>query len=154
MLDLDEYDRRILTLLQADSAISTQDLADRVGMSASVCWRRVRRLRDSGVIRADVVLVDPRKLGLTAQAYIHLSLIEHTAAALQRLDDFVQRHDQIVECATITGSDDYMMKVVAKDPEDLERFLMRELLALGVVRSSTSHFVLRQTKHTSALPVR
>ncbi|MCC6519951.1 MAG: Lrp/AsnC ligand binding domain-containing protein, partial [Tabrizicola sp.] len=82
-----------------------------------------------------------------------LSLIDHSETTIRKLDDFTQRHDRIVECATITGADDYMIKVMARDPEDLERFLMHDLLALGVVRSSTTHFVLRQTKYTTAVPL-
>jgi len=105
------------------------------------------------VIRAEVALLDRRKVGMPTLAYIHLSLIDHSEATIRKLDEFTQRHDRIVECATITGADDYMIKVMARDPEDLERFLMHDLLALGVVRSSTTHFVLRQTKYTTAVPL-
>ena len=150
---LDDVDRRILSALQRDSTLSVQALADIAGMSPSPCWRRVRALREAGVIRAEVALLDRRKLGMPVLAYIHLSLIDHSEATIRKLDDFTQRHDRIVECATITGADDYMIKVMARDPEDLERFLMRDLLALGVVRSSTTHFVLRQTKYTTAVPL-
>lgn len=153
VVELDEADRRILRALQRDASLSIQALAEQVGMSATPCWRRVKALRDMGVIRAEVALLDRRRLGLTALAYVHLSLTDHSEATIQRLDDFVQRHDQIVECATITGSDDYVIKVLARDPEDLERFIMKELLALGVVRSSTTHFVLRQTKYSTAVPL-
>ena len=152
-IHLDEPDRRILRALQRDASLSIQALAEQVGMSATPCWRRVKALRERGVIRAEVALLDRRRLGLTALAYVHLSLTDHAEATIQRLDDFVQRHDQIVECATITGSDDYVIKVLARDPEDLERFIMKELLALGVVRSSTTHFVLRQTKYSTAVPL-
>ncbi|MDO9524918.1 MAG: Lrp/AsnC family transcriptional regulator [Gemmobacter sp.] len=154
MLDIDDFDRRILGELQRDATLTTQDLADRVGLSPSPCWRRVRRMQETGMIRAQVVLLDPRALGLDAMAHIHVSLLDHTEATIARFDDFVQRSDQVLECASITGSDDYVLKVVAQGPEDLERFLMRDLLALGVVRSSTTHFVLRQTKATTALPLR
>lgn len=149
----DDADRRILRALQRDATLSMQALADQVGMSPSPCWRRVKALRDLGVIRAEVALVDRRKMGITALAYVHLSLLDHTEATIQRLDEFVQRHEQVVECATITGADDYVIKVMARDPEDLERFIMKDLLALGVVRSSTTHFVLRQTKYSTAVPV-
>ncbi len=152
-MTLDEIDRRILTCLQRDSRLSMVDLAQEVGMSASPCWRRVKALRDIGVIRADVVLVDRKRVNMGTLAYLHLSLVDHAEATIRRLEQFVQRHDRIVECATITGSDDYVIKVMARDPEDLERFLMKELLALGVVRSSTTHFVLRQTKYSTAVPL-
>lgn len=150
---LDAFDLRILRALQRDCTLSVQALAEAVGMSASPCWRRVRALREIGVIRGDVALVDRRRVGMTSLAYVHLSLTDHSEATIARLDGFVQRHERVVECATITGADDYVLKVMARDPEDLERFIMKELLALGVVRSSTTHFVLRQTKYSTAVPL-
>lgn len=150
---LDETDRRILMALQRDSTLSVQALAEIAQMSPSPCWRRVKALREAGVIRAEVALLERRKVGMPTLAYIHLSLVDHSEATIRKLDDFTQRHDRIVECATITGADDYMIKVMARDPEDLERFLMHELLSLGVVRSSTTHFVLRQTKYSTAVPL-
>ena len=129
------------------------DLADRVGLSASPCWRRLKRMQDAGLILGQVAMVSPRALGLTAAAYLSISLIDHSEATIARFDAFVQRHDQVLECATITGSADYLLKVFAADPEALERFIMRELLALGVVRATNTALVLRQTKYTTALPV-
>lgn len=150
---LDEADRRILRLVQAEAGLTLQELAERAGLSASPCWRRLKRLQETGVIRATVALVAPRAVGFATRAMVHVSLLDHTEATIARFDAFVQRSAQVLDCASITGSDDYVLTVVARDPEDLERFLMRELLALGVVRSSTTHFVLRQTKATTALPV-
>ena len=153
METLDEFDKRLLRLLQRDNSLSTQALAEQAGLSASPSWRRVRRLHEAGVIRKQVAMLNPRQLGLNAIAYLHVSLLDHTEATITRFDDFVQRHEQVVECASITGSNDYLLKVYARDPEDLEHFLMRQLLALGIVRSSTTNFVLRQTKYTTELPV-
>lgn len=153
MTDLDDFDRRILRELQRDASLTTQDLAERVGLSPSPCWRRVRRLHDSGLIRAQVALLDRRGLGLEAMAYVHVSLLDHSEKSIARFDALVQAHPQVLECASITGADDYVLKVVARSAEALEHFLMRDLLALGVVRSSTTHFVLRQTKATTALPL-
>lgn len=150
---LDDTDKRLLRQLQRDSRISTQDLADRAGLSASPAWRRVKRMEDAGLIRKHVAMLDPKRLGLSAVAYVHVSLLDHSETTMARFDDFVQRQDQVVECASITGSDDYLLKVYARDPEDLERFIMRKLLALGIVRSSTTNFVLRQTKYTTELPL-
>lgn len=152
-MQLDDADRRILAALQRDSTLSVQALADIAGLSPSPCWRRVKALRDAGVIRAEVALLDRRKLGMATLAYIHLSLVDHHETTIRKLEDFVLRHDRIVECATITGSDDYVIKVLARDPEDLEHFLMKDLLPLGLVRASTTHFVLRQTKYTTAVPL-
>lgn len=152
-IDLDAFDRHILRLVQADATISTQGLAERVGLSASPCWRRLKRMQEAGLIVGQVALVSPRALGLRAVAYLNITLVDHSEATIARFDAFVQRHDQVVECATITGSADYLLKVFASDPEALEQFIMRELLALGVVRSSNTALVLRQTKYTTALPV-
>lgn len=153
MIPLDDFDHRLLRLVQRDASLTIQDLADQLGLSPSPCWRRLKRLQEAGVIRATVALVDPRRIGLQARAMIHVSLLDHTEATISRFDAFVQRNPQVLDCASITGSDDYVLTVVARDAEGLEHFLMRDLLALGIVRSSTTHFVLRQTKSSTALPV-
>lgn len=153
MPDLDDIDRRLLRLLQRDATRSTQELAEAAGLSTSPAWRRVRRLIDEGVIGRQVALVAPAKAGLHAMAYVQVSLMDHTEPTLARFDAFVQDHDQIMECATITGSYDYQLKIVAADPEGLEHFLMRQMLPLGIIRSTVTHFVLRQTKYTTALPL-
>lgn len=149
----DEFDKALLRQLQHDARLSTHQLADRAGLSVSPAWRRIRRLEQDGIIRTRVAMLDPRKLGLHAVAYVHVSLLDHAEATIGRFDAFVQAQDQVVECASITGSNDYLLKVFARDPEDLENFIMRKLLALGVVRSSTTNFVLRQTKYTTELPI-
>ncbi|MFN3525667.1 MAG: Lrp/AsnC family transcriptional regulator [Paracoccus sp. (in: a-proteobacteria)] len=153
MPELDDADRRILRLVQRDATLSTQDLAEAAGLSTSPAWRRLRRLTEDGVIRRQVALLDPAAAGLRAMAYVQVSLLDHTETTLARFDRFVQDEDQILECATITGTADYQLKIVAADPEGLETFLMRRMLALGIIRSTVTHFVLRQTKYTTALPL-
>ena len=153
MSGLEEQDHRILEILQQDGKISTQKLAEAVHMSASPCWRRVQKLEKSGVIDRYVALLDPARLGLHAHAYIHVSLLDHTEETIAKFDRFVQAEAQIIECCSITGADDYLLKIVAPDPEGLERFIMKKLLRQGVVRSSTTHFVLRQNKVSTALPL-
>lgn len=153
MAELDDVDRQLLRLLQKDAHLSNQELADKTGLSASPAWRRVKRLEQDGLIRKHVAMLDPRLLGLHAVAYVHVSLLDHAEATIAKFDAFVQTADQVVECASITGSNDYVLKVYARDPEHLEFFIMRRLLALGVVRSSTTNFVLRQTKYTTELPL-
>jgi Lrp/AsnC family leucine-responsive transcriptional regulator len=153
MTDIDEIDRKILRILQTDGKIGTQELAEKIGMSTSPCWRRVRKLEENGIIDGYVALLDAKQLGLNARAYVHVSLVDHTEDSIQRFDSFVAREDQIVECSSITGAEDYLLKVVAQDPEGLEQFIMRKILALGIVRNSTTHFVLRQKKYSTSLPL-
>ena len=150
---LDEHDKTLLHLLQRNAKISTQELADQVNLSPSPCWRRVRKLEDAGIIERYVTLLNRRKLGLNTLAFVHVSLIEHTEDAIRIFDDFVEQEDQIIECCSITGADDYLLKVVAEDPEGLETFIMKKVLRLGIVRSSTTHFVLRQKKYRTELPL-
>ena len=152
-IPLDESDRRLLRQLQRDARISTQDLAETAGMSTSPAWRRVKRLEEAGIITGHVALLDARALGLCASAYIHVSLTEHTADTVARFDSFVQGQDRVLECARVTGSADYLIRVVARDAEDLEDFLMHSLLATGIVRSTATSFVLRQIKATTELPL-
>lgn len=153
MIDLDVSDLRILKALQKNGKLSTQELAEKAGMSNSPCWRRVRKLEESGVIDKYVALLSPRQLGLNARAYVHVSLVDHTEKSIQTFDEFVAREDQIVECSSITGAEDYLLKVIATDPEDLEQFIMRKILGLGIVRNSTTHFVLRQKKFSTSMPL-
>lgn len=153
MPELDDADRRLLRLLQQDSTLSTQALAEAAGLSASPAWRRVRRMIDEGLIERQVAIASAGAAGLHAMAYVQVSLLDHREDSLAKFDRFVQTEDQILECATITGTSDYQLKIVARDPEGLEHFIMRRLLALGIVRDTVTHFVLRQTKFTTALPL-
>ncbi len=153
MPSLEEKDRDILRILQRDGKISLQALAERVNLSTSPCWRRVKRLDEAGYIDRYAAILNPRALGLMAQAYLHVSLVDHAEETIKAFDRFVQTEAQVIECCSVTGSDDYLMKVVAEGPEELETFIMKRVLRLGVVRSSHTNFVLRRTKSNGALPV-
>ena len=153
MEKLDNFDRSILRVLQADGKIGNQDLAEKVNLSSSPCWRRVRKLEDSGVIDSYVAMLNPKSLGLTAMAYVHIALLDHRQKTIETLDNFVATQDQIIECSSITGYNDYLLKLIDTDTESLEKFIMQSLLRLGIVRSSTSKIILRQQKNTSSLPL-
>ena len=88
-----------------------------------------------------------------AGAYVHIALLDHTERTIEMLDSFVALQEQIVECSSITGPNDYVLKIIEKDTESLERFIMQKLLRLGIVRASTTHLILRQKKYTTALPL-
>ncbi|MEP5950142.1 MAG: Lrp/AsnC family transcriptional regulator, partial [Lentilitoribacter sp.] len=128
-------------------------LSDAVGLSASPCWRRVKRLEEDGFIKRYAAILDGKKLGLNALAHVQVSLVDHDAASIRKFQGFIDRHGQVLECASITGDFDYILKVAATDPESLEEFIMHELLGLGVVRTTTTLFILRQLKASGALPV-
>ena len=153
MPEIDHHDRNILRVLQADGKIGNQELAKRVNLSNSPCWRRVKKLEDAKVINGYVALLNPKRLDLTAMAYVHIALLDHTQQTIEILDDFVAHQEQIIECSSITGSNDYVLKLIEKDTESLERFIMQKLLRLGIVRASTTNLILRQKKYTTSLPL-
>lgn len=150
---LDTFERLILQALQRNGRASTQELSAAVGLSASPCWRRVKRLEDDGYITRYAAILDGKKLGLNALAHVQVSLIDHNEASINIFQTFIERSDQVLECASITGDFDFTLKVAATDPEALEKFIMHDLLRLGIVRTTTTNFILRQLKVSGALPV-
>ena len=153
MPQLDNHDRSILRLLQSNGKMGNQELAEKVNLSSSPCWRRVKKLEESGMINGYVAMLSPKSLGLTAMAYVHIALLDHRQQTIETLDKFVEAQEQIVECSSITGPNDYLLKIIEKDTESLEKFIMQKLLRLGIVRSSTTNLILRQKKYTTALPL-
>lgn len=150
---LDAYEEQILRHLQKDGRASTQELSEAVGLSASPCWRRVKKLEDEGYITRYAAIVDRKKLGLAALAYVHVSLTDHSEASIEKFYSFIETSERVIECASITGEFDFVLKVAATDPENLEQFIMQRILRLGVVRTTTTTFILRQNKVAGVLPV-
>ncbi len=150
---LQSADIAILQELQMDGRQSMQDLADRTGLSASQCWRRVRDLEAAGIISGYTAQVRAKSVGLNAIAYVHVALREHQEDSINAFLRLIETEPQIVECASITGDHDFILKVYAKTPEELEHFIMQRLLKSGLVRDTRSNFVLRQTKTRGPLPI-
>lgn len=150
---LDNYEKQILKVLQRNGRASIQEVSVAVGLSTSPCWRRVKRLEEEGYISRYAAILDGKKLGLNAFAHVQVSLVDHTEASINTFQEFVERSDQVLECASITGDFDFILKVAATDPEALEQFIMRNLLRLGIVRTTTTNFILRQMKVSGALPI-
>jgi Lrp/AsnC family transcriptional regulator, leucine-responsive regulatory protein len=153
MNDLDRPSRAILEALQADCRLSTQALADKVGLSPTPVWRRVKELEASGVIRAQVALLDRERLGLSICVLANVSLVRHSEGAVEQFERLVGTRREIVECHAITGEADYVIKVVAADMKAYDAFLQQSLFTLPGVSSVRSNVVLREVKYETALPV-
>ena len=151
--NLDPLDVRILTLLQQDASLSNQELAKRVHLSPAPCLRRVRRLIDSGIIEATVVLVDRRQVGLQLLAYAFVSLESHRTTSSEQFEETMRRRPEVLECVRLSGDHDYLARVVAASMEDYSRFLDQHVLRFAAVRSVSSSFELRVLKRTTALPM-
>lgn len=146
-------DESILSALQQEGRLSMQELAERTGLSASQCWRRVRDLEASGVISGYTAQVAAKSVGLGAIAYVHIALRDHKEESINSFLRLVETDIQIVECASITGDHDFVLKIYAQSPEDLEQFIMKRLLTSGLVKDTRSNFVLREIKTRRPLPI-
>lgn len=152
-MELDKLDKKILALLQQEACLTNHELAEKVGLSPSPCWRRVKRLEESGIIASRVTLVSPAAIGLHVFAYALVSLENHNPETLLAFDTFVQQTPQVLECCSMSGSYDYLLKIASHSMDDYELLLSGQLLRLKGVRSVNTSFVLNQKKSTTALPL-
>src|SRR3954464_14672498 len=150
---LDEIDRRILRLLQQNARLSNAELAQKVGLSVSPVWRRVRALEESGVITGYQALVDPAAVGLAVTVFIHVSLEKQVEPALEAFEAAVRRRPEVMECYLMTGDADYLLRIFVRDLGEYERFLMDHLTRIRGIASIKSSFALRPVKHGSELPL-
>ncbi len=153
MHDIDAIDRKILDQLQTDATLSNAELAERVGSSAASCWRRVRSMEAAGVIGPAVRLLNAEAIDRKVNVICNVRMRSHTRDIRSSFEDFVRERSEIIECFSMSGDWDYLLRVVASDVEDYERFLMRVLLDHPAVGSASSHFALSLTKYTTALPL-
>ena len=150
---LDAFDRQIILELQPNADISMQELGERVGLSHTPCWRRVKKLEENGVIKARVTLLNPEQLNLSVNVFVQVSLAMQQEQALNSFEDAVQSIPEIVECYTVSGDRDFLLRVVVEDVGAYERLLKKTLVHLPQVANLGSTFALRQVKYTTELPV-
>lgn len=151
--DLDAIDAKILDLLQQDASLSIAEIADRVGLSSSPCWRRIERLKKNGIITNQVTLLDREKLGLKFEVIASVKLQLPTRDNLEKFESAVRRWPEVIDCATVTGAVDYMLRIVTTDMHAYDDFLRDKILALGVVSDVQSRIVMRVAKRTTAAPL-
>jgi DNA-binding Lrp family transcriptional regulator len=153
----DQYEERIrfkiLSELQRDGRLTNQELAQRVNLSASPCWRRVKELEASGVIRRYTALLDPEKVGVPVCVITLVNLEMHNRQSLEAFENAVRDRPEIVECYAITGDADFMLKVRVADIRSYERFLNDVLFRIPGIKHIKSSFTLREIKYDTALPL-
>ena len=152
-MELDRYDLHILKILQNDSSISMQDLGAQIGLSHTPCWRRVKKLEEHGVIIKQVALLNSKSLDLDVNVFVHVTLRQHHENALNRFEEAVSQLTEVVECYTVSGETDFLLRVVVKDVEAYEKLLKGTLLQLPEVGNLSSTFALRQVKYTTEIPI-
>jgi Lrp/AsnC family transcriptional regulator, leucine-responsive regulatory protein len=152
-LELSETDRRLLRILQADARISNQELAERVGLSASACWRRVKTLEEAGVIAAYPALLDTEKAGLSFSAIVHVTLTRHETSHVATFIARVSERPEVLECFATTGEADYHLRVVCRDKDAYNHFLEDFMFRLPGIAHVRTNLVLKEIKLHSPVPV-
>lgn len=146
---MDSTDIKILTLLQEDASISIAELAQRVNLSQTPCWKRVQRLEASGVIQKRVALVDPEKVGLGLTVFVSIETSDHSGQWLQRFAEFVSAMPEVMEFYRMAGDVDYMLRVVVPDMAAYDAFYKR-LIETIPLKNVTSRFAMQRVKSTTA----
>ena len=151
---LDPSDIRVLQILQRDASLSIAEIAREAGMSQTPCWRRIKKLKENGIIRQVVAVVDREAVGLGFVAYAFVKLGVPSRDNMETFDKLVDRWPEVVICERITVAVDYLIKVVATDIKAYDDFLRLKLLDNTLVSDVQSRIVVHTVKHTVALPIR
>ena len=149
---LDHTDRRILSLLQVDATLSVSDIAEKVGLSATPCWKRIKRLEKDGIIERRVAILNRDRLGLGVTVIVAIRTAKHSDEWLQIFADGVAKIPEVVEFYRMSGEIDYLLKVVARDIADYDR-IYRKLTKVAELHDVSSSFAMQEIKSTTALPL-
>ena len=152
--ELDAIDMKILELMQRDASLSTAELAERVGLSQSPCWRRIQRMREEGYIKAQVVIVDREKLGFKMQIFAQVKMTTLSDEDWAKFHKAINDIPEILECYTVFGEMDAMLKILAPDVIWYQDFIFSTLLKLPGVIDVRSIVTLTESKSTTAIPMR
>ena len=152
-MELDKFDKRILELLQNDCSLPVGDIAKKVGLSTSPCWRRISRMEESGIIKRRVAVLDHARLGMEVVAFINVRLSQHGRENLESFESSIRTFPEVLECYTLTGDTDYMLKIVTRDIRHFEAFLRNNLMNMPQIRETHSTIAVTEIKDTTQLPL-
>jgi Lrp/AsnC family leucine-responsive transcriptional regulator len=151
--DLDRVDRRLLQEIQRDARLTVAQLAERVALSTSPCWRRLKRLEEAGLVRGYHAQLDAAQLGWGVTAFVHIMLESHRAELGAKFEAAVRQIPQVVACHNVSGQYDFLLQVVARDLAGFGEFARSTIRALPGVKEMNSSFSLKEVKTGLALPV-
>jgi Lrp/AsnC family transcriptional regulator len=153
-MKIDRIDLEILDALQKDATLSTTDLAARVGLSQSPCWRRINLLESSGVIKRRVALLSRERLGLEVLVFVHVKLTSNGWQSLPKFKQRVVSFPEVIQCFVLMGDIDFILLVATRTIDDYNTFVQKKLAQVPGVQSIDSRIVLEETKNTTELPIR
>jgi Lrp/AsnC family transcriptional regulator, leucine-responsive regulatory protein len=146
MIELDDIDKRIVAALQAEGRLPIVDLADRVGLSATPCQRRVKRLEEEGVITRYAALVSPAAMGVGLQALVEITLDDHSEKVVDAFEAAIRARTEVVACYAVTGDRDFLLHVQVPDLAAFSEFALKALLRMPGVRGTRSSFIMQAVK--------
>lgn len=149
---MDSIDKRILKLLQEDASLPLATLSERVGLSQTPCWRRIQKLKESGVIRKQVSLLDPARINLGVTVFVSVRTSEHTPQWLERFAKGVADIPEVLELYRMSGDIDYLLRVVVPDIAGYDK-VYKKLIKAANLHDVSSSFAMECIKHTTALPL-
>ena len=149
---MNDMDRRILRILQLDCSLSTSDVARRVGLSASPCWKRIKRMQSDGIIKRQSAVLDSERLGFGLTVFVSIKTGEHSSPWLKDFADRITAMPEVMEFHRMAGEVDYMLKVVVRDMKNFDEFYKR-LIDMTALSDVTSRFSMETIKETTALPI-
>ena len=152
-MELDKIDRMILSLLQQNSTLSLNELAEAVNLTTTPCWKRLKKLEESGVIAKKVALLDPEKLDLSFTAFVLIKTSDHSHEWYSRFVATVSEYPEIMEFYRMAGEYDYMMKVLVKDMKCFDQFYKKLVNSVEGISNVTSTFAMESLKYTPQLPL-
>ena len=153
MSELSKQDIKILELLQRNSDRSSAEIAEELSMSQSPCWRRINRLEKEGYIDRQVAILNREALGMDLVAFTTINLSAAGRKNMERFEEGVMKLDEVIECYTMTGAWDYMLKVVVRDIRHYEQFVRKRLLEIPMIGEVHSHMAVTEIKNTTELPL-
>ncbi|WED20879.1 Lrp/AsnC family transcriptional regulator [Vibrio sp. JC009] len=152
-MNLDKTDRKLLSLLQNDGTLSLNELAEAVNLTTTPCWKRLKRLEESGVIRKRVALLNPETLGLSFTAFVLVKTSDHSHEWYSRFVETVTPFPEVMEFYRMAGEYDYMMKVQVADMNCFDMFYKKLVNSVDGISNVTSTFAMEPLKYTTALPI-
>jgi Lrp/AsnC family leucine-responsive transcriptional regulator len=147
-MSVDKFDLAILKVLQEDARASLQAISERVGLSSTPCWSRIKRMENEGVIQGYTVRVDPASIGLSETVIVQVTLESHTDETLYDFGKMLEQIPEVMEAYLVSGDYDYYIRIAVKDTRDYERLLRERLYRIPGIRHSKSSFVLRTLKES------
>ncbi len=151
--ELDRVDREIIRLLQQDAGLSAAAIGEKIGLSQSPCWRRIQRLREEGLIRGQAMQFDRKKLGFDVMVFAQVKLTAHGRSKVPEFAETIRQFPEVQECHLVLGNIDFLLRIVARDIEEYERFFFQKLSHLAEIQEVHSNIVLSEIKYTTQLPI-